>query len=201
MFFRALPALATWAAVSMLMGCSSDSGPPLSTAGTKKQSGGGSQSPDSGSATPPPPASGGTLAVTDGGVCAALAPKTLITQQQVAQAAPTPTGGTIAPGTYALTAMNKYTGSSGATGPTTKIQAELYELDSSTYQHAVAGQGADAGALGSVFLDSGDYTLTNTTYTRSTTCGVGGIPISYSASNSGLKLLFLDEEYVFTLQP
>jgi hypothetical protein len=142
----------------------------------------------------------GALAVTDGGPCAALVPTTLVTQQQVAAPTPQVIGGNIAPGTYVLTSMNKYTGTGGATGPTTKVQAEVWAVDSSSYQHAVSGATPDGG-LNAPSLDSGYYTAKNNTFLPSAKCGIGNIPVSYSVAGSVLKLSFLNEEYVFTRQP
>jgi hypothetical protein len=142
----------------------------------------------------------GSLAITDGAACGTIPPPALVTQQEVAQVGPIVTGGTIAPGLYFLTAMNKYTGLTGATGPTTKVQAQSILLDSSTYQSGEAGPTADGG-LGYTSFNSGSYTAKNKTYATSATCGVGGIPVSYTAENNLLKLSFLNEEYVFTLQP
>jgi hypothetical protein len=155
----------------------------------------GAVSSDSGSAPPP-----GMLAVTDGGVCASVMPTMLVTQQQVASPTPQSTGGVVTAGTYVLTQMNKYTGTGGATGPTTKIAAEVYRVDSSTYQHAKADAEPDGGGLSPVALDSGNYSATGTTFTVMATCGIGNIPVSYTATSTGLKLAFLNEEYVFTLQ-
>ena len=141
----------------------------------------------------------GALAVTDGGVCSTLMPTTLITQQQIPQATPQPMGGAIVPGTYALTAMNKYTDAGGATGPTTKVAAEMYAFDATSYAHAKGGPDGDGG-VGFVFVDSGDYSLMTTTYTQVTTCGVGNVPLSYSAGPAEIRFSFLNEEYVLTKQ-
>jgi hypothetical protein len=149
---------------------------------------------EAGDAAAAPP---GSLAVTDGGVCASVVASTLVTQQQVAIPTPQATGGVIAPGTYVLSQMNMYTGTGGATGPTSKVFAETYEVDSSTYQHAKTGATADGG-LGSTSLDSGTYTATGTTFTVHGTCGIANIPVSYSAAPGVLKLSFVNEEYVFT---
>src|SRR5690348_4927028 len=47
-----------------------------------------------------------------------LPPTTMVTQTQVAQAAPVPTGGVFVAGTYTMTADIIYTGVGGATGDT-----------------------------------------------------------------------------------
>jgi hypothetical protein len=154
----------------------------------------GGEGGEAGEAAAAPP---GSLAVTDGGVCASVIATTLVTQQQVASPTPQPTGGTIAPGTYVLTQMNMYTGADGGTGPTTKVFAETYEVDSSTYQHAKTGLAADGG-LGSTSLDSGNYTASGTTFSVHGTGGIANIPVSYTAAPGVLKLSFLNEEYVFT---
>jgi hypothetical protein len=159
--------------------------------------GGASSAPDDAGAVTSAP---GSLAITDGGVCAATVPTTLVTQQQVAAATPTPNGGTIVPGKYVLTSMNKYTGVTGVTGPTTKVQGEVIVLDSSSYQNATSGPLSDGG-IGFASLESGNYTAIKTTFTESATCGIGNIPVSYASDGVGtLKLSFLNEEYVFTRQ-
>ncbi|MFI5297195.1 MAG: hypothetical protein ACHREM_03785 [Polyangiales bacterium] len=144
--------------------------------------------------------SSGSLAVTDGGVCGTLAPTTLVTQQQVAQPSPTPTGGAITPGTYLLTEMNKYTGVGGATGPTSKIEATALALDATSYARAVAFPAGDAGALGLIAIDSGHYTATGTSFAPSATCGIGFVTVSYSATPTEVRHLFVGEEYVYTKQ-
>jgi hypothetical protein len=141
---------------------------------------------------------GGMLAVTDGGTCATLATTILVTQQSVAMPTPQPIGGAIVAGVYVLTAMNMYTGIGGTTGPTSKVQAQVWQFDSSTYQRATSY--ATDGGLGAASLDSGYYSLSGTTFSVSATCGTGNIPVSYSVEAPGLKLAFANEEYVFTRQ-
>ena len=172
---------------------SETTGPSFGTAGT----GGGSSSDDAGTSSAPGP---GGLAITDGGVCGATVPTTLVTQQQVAEPTPAPTGGGIAPGTYVLTQMNKYTGVGGVTGPTSRIQGEVIVLDASSYQNATSGPLSDGG-IGAASVESGNYTALKTTFTESATCGIGNIPVSYTSDGVGtLKLSFLSEEFVFTRQ-
>jgi hypothetical protein len=174
-------------------------GPALTAAGDSGvgaagEAGGGGEAGEAGDAAAAPP---GSLAVTDGGVCATVVATTLVTQQQVASPTPQPTGGVIAPGIYLLSQMNMYTGTGGATGPTSKVFAETYEVGSSTYQHAKTLPTADGG-LGTPSLDSGTYMASGTSFTVHATCGIGNIGVGYSVAPGFLKLSFLNEEYVFT---
>jgi hypothetical protein len=54
----------------------------------------------------------------------------------IAAAAPTPAGGTIADGTYALTALNKYTGAGGSTSPVAGNARVLITITGNTMQQA-----------------------------------------------------------------
>jgi hypothetical protein len=176
----------------------SDAGNVIGTAGEAGGAGEAGAARDTGAAGDAAAAKDGSLAVTDGGVCATVIATTLVTQQQVASPPPQPTGGVVVPGTYVLSQMNMYTGADGGTGPTSKVLAEKYQVDSSTYEHAKA-PGTDAGP-GSPSLDSGYYAASGTMFTVLATCPASNPSLTfyYSVAPGFLKLLFGNEEYVFT---
>ncbi len=55
--------------------------------------------------------------------------------QQMASTAPTPTGGTIADGTYVLTSGTLYTGAGGATGPLGLTLKQTWHFAGTAYSH------------------------------------------------------------------
>jgi hypothetical protein len=57
-----------------------------------------------------------------------------VTATEVAAAVPTPTGGTIANGTYALTALTAYTGVGGPTGNLALTASEVQTISGTTMQ-------------------------------------------------------------------
>lgn len=131
--------------------CSSSESTPSSTPVALDAGDAAPVSPDD--ASPPAEASVADTAVP---ACNALAQlDALITLEQVATAAPTPTGGAITDGTYLLTAYRRYTGLGGPSGPLperrfhetatykgTELQVNFGEPTfnvQETYKHEVSG--------------------------------------------------------------
>jgi hypothetical protein len=213
LMFRAL--VVALAVLGGAFACSSaPSEPPLlATGGGGGAVGGGGSSSSSsgGTCTPPNAETPGGLAIDGGGVCGCVLPTTLITEQQVNQPAPAVTGGPITPGTYVLTAISEYTGTGGATGPTSKIEGEVLVVTASalgqpSYERAVIGALSDGGA-GAPSVESGFYTVTlsdggpSTTFTENATCGIGNIPVGYTSNGTDtITLSFGSEYYVHTRQ-
>jgi len=137
----------------------------------------------------------GTL-VTSDGACGALMPRTLITQTQVASNAPAMTGGVIAPGTYQLSAWNKYTGAGGASGPTTSQQAALLEFDTTSFQHAEAGP-ATGGGVGGVSYSNGYWSTKDHSFSTDSKCGLL-IGSDFTVTGADIHFLFVNEEWVYT---
>ncbi len=158
----------------------------------------------SGTSTPPPAPSedrdGGDdganpndagPSVTDGAVgeCKGLTPSgAAITLAPVSGGAdPTPTGGTIADGTYQLTAVNVYNGPAEAA--TVRLKATL-TIDGARWTRAFSFQVQVGAAAGdeSVGSDSGTFTTVGTTVAGVTTCTDGESDNGFGAFSGGFSV-------------
>jgi hypothetical protein len=161
---------------AVALACSSD---PPGTAGTTSGGfppvDGGSSGTDGGSSG----SDGGSSSGGEGGVpldsggppptgeCAGLTKDgATITHQQVAQAAPSPTGGSIVAGKYILTAYTTYTGVGGATGPTTERLNSTLTVTSTMMKLAEADEDGD------LTPQAMTYTTTGTTLEMKFLCPV-----------------------------
>ena len=104
-------------------GSSGTSGSSGASGSSGELDGGGDAKPDA-----PGDAGGGGACGTSANVGRA------IDGQQVAMAAPTATGGTIADGTYTLTDITLYTGSGGATGPAGLTLTQTWGFSGGSYR-------------------------------------------------------------------
>ena len=112
---------------------------------------------------------------------------TVIPQTYVALAAVSGDGGTIAAGTYVLTAAAVYTGTDGGSGPTgTTFQDTLALADGGAYER-VASIVNDAGVDGSPFHQNGGIVLNGSSIQITQTCPSGMQPFTSYDSN-GTKL-------------
>lgn len=87
---------------------------------------------------------------------------TLLAIQQVAQAAPTPAGGTILDGTYVVTASTIYTGVGGLTGPNGSMVQATSVNSAGTYQYVDEGGGTVNRSIGTFSTGATDITITQT---------------------------------------
>lgn len=94
----------------------------------------------------------------------------VVAEQNVASAPPTPAGGTIADGTYFLTAAKVFTGAGGATGPT----GVTYQMDSKWAGGAFEYVEAITGGTGAGGKYAGTYATSGTAITITFTCGSTG---------------------------
>ncbi len=88
---------------------------------------------------------------------------TLLATLQVAQAAPSPGGGTIVDGTYVVTASTIYTGVNGVTGPNGAMVRATSVNSAGAYQYIDDGGGT-------VNRSAGTYSTTTTNITIVQTC-------------------------------
>jgi hypothetical protein len=133
------------AALALAAGCSSSSGGTSpSDAGSDHDAGADGAEPTDG-ATPEDGGSSGPDAAADASaeaatVCNMLANSAApITYSQVNQNPPTPQGGTMVDGTYAMTDASIYTGPNGPSGPSGMSQTTI-QVTGSTIQIASSGQ-------------------------------------------------------------
>jgi hypothetical protein len=102
----------------------------------------------------------------------------------VAAAAPTPAGGTIADGTYALATMSVYTGVNGSTAPVlTSTVSVVMAFAGNTVQEVTVMNGQER-------RYSAIFSVSGTTITMTDTCPVQGAepPIQFTASATELRL-------------
>jgi hypothetical protein len=94
------------------------------------------------------------------GHCNALTlPTSMVEQMNVADVMPTPSGGTLDPGTYVLTSWTNYTGAGGPSGPVGMMVQSQLVVDGTNYQY-IAGVSA---GVGPTITDlSGTYQLDGT---------------------------------------
>jgi hypothetical protein len=129
-------------------------------------------------------------ASTDGGpsACNALTNVgALVAQTYVATDPVTGDGGTIAPGTYALTAAVVYTGADGGAGPTGTSLEDTIAIDDAGLYQRVASIVNDAGLDGSPIHQNGDVVVNGATIQVNETCPPGTQPFTSYDSN-GTKL-------------
>lgn len=102
----------------------------------------------------------------------------------MASAMPAMTGGTVQAGLYYMTAITKYTGDGGASGPIAgDTQRMAFQASSSTVQFAESRGGCP------VQTSNASYTTSGTTMTMTTTCGGGKDgPVGYTASSTTLLI-------------
>lgn len=108
-----------------------------------------------------------------------------VTTTRVAEALPTLTGGTLAEGTYVVTAVTEYTGTGGASGTvagdtmkqTMRLAAGKFEI--------VRMQKTNPEKR-----SAGDYKTSGTTFTMTGTCpsASGDVPVNYEATGTTLKI-------------
>jgi hypothetical protein len=139
----------------------------------------------------------GTLAVTDGGACTTLTATSFVTESSVPSAPPPLTAGSVEPGTYVLTALNKYVGVGGSSSSPPAVEARVLQIDTGTYAQVWLTEGPDGG-VGNTDISSGTYQVKSKAFTLTSTCGAPQITVGYSVVGSTLHLLFGDEEYVLT---
>ncbi len=116
--------------------------------------------------THPPPAGGSggddsadTGTTADGAACPSLENEgALVTVENVGETVPATIGGTIATGTYTLTAENYYTGVGGNAGPTGSIVEETLSITDATLVFSLATGDLEGGTLGDSAITSGTYT-------------------------------------------
>ncbi len=126
---------------------------------------------------------GGSGDAADGGACNALVNSAqAVTIQQVAMDPPSPTGGTIADGTYDLTAVAIYTGPNGPSGPSGTSQTTI-AIAGDTIQ--VVGNGQPERRTVTLATMGSTFTATDTCPDTKVTMG------SYSFAGSAL-VIFLD---------
>jgi hypothetical protein len=111
----------------------------------------------------------------------------VVPQMFVATDAVTGDGGTIAAGTYVLTAAAVYTGGDGGAGPTgTTFQDTLAMGGDGTYER-VASIADDAGLDGSPFHQNGSFVVDGGSIQVTQTCPTGAQPFT-SYDSDGAKL-------------
>ena len=99
---------------------------------------------------------GGLVDSGNGCTTLALDQTTIISQQQIAEAAPVPTGGTILDGTYVLTKDTIFTGPGGTTAATGVTTQEIQSFSGTTFAvlTQAAAPAAAAGASGTFATSS-----------------------------------------------
>jgi hypothetical protein len=109
----------------------------------------------------------------------------------VAETAPSPAGGTIADGTYALTAMNAYSGAGGATGDLGIMASAVMTISGMTMQQAGQINGQEK-------RYTSTFTTSGTTIMTMDTCPAPNTDMhSYTATPNAL--IVIDSESGYTL--
>jgi hypothetical protein len=104
---------------------------------------------------------------------------------KVAEAFPTPVGGTIVPGTYWVTQELDYTGVNGATGTTAGTYSETAELTATEWDILATVSGMQ-------IAFKSTYTVAGTTFTALKVCGGNSNSSAFSYSVIGNEIHFLD---------
>lgn len=115
-------------------------------------------------------------------------PDPVVTVMQVAEVGPAPAGGALVPGTYVLTAATIYTGTGGASGPTTHTRREITTNDGTHYDLV---QVDVDGATMSMNREAGSYTIAGSQLTTTKECP-GGPPdtVGLTTTASSFTLIF-----------
>jgi hypothetical protein len=122
-------------------------------------------------------------------------------EEQTIGAIPTPTGGTIAPGTYLLRAMFYYPDTPEAgVALSPDVAQKTIIFGTTTYSFAQAVGTIDAG-LGAESLSGGTYTTSGTTLTLTAVCPTPGTTTyTFSATAASLSLYSGEHEEDYQLQ-
>jgi hypothetical protein len=194
-------ALLALASLGLWVGCSAKSAKPALLNG------------DTDSGVPPLPQGGGHpdgggeggLLADGGTACSGLTldNATVVTTQEVAEAAPLPLGGTITDGTYVLTKDTVYTGPGGTTGSTGVQQQAIQRFAGSAIEVVVSQPPNPTEALSgtyataSVTNDAGTSTPTRISFLF--TCPAGAPTSTFSYTATGTTLLeFVSASEVLT---
>lgn len=119
------------------------------------------------------------------GACNALANVAeVVTTQQVAEALPSLKGGSVAEGTYVVTAVTAYTGPGGATGPKTgTTMQQTMRLAAGAFDIVRIQNG------GTEKRSSGAYSTSGTAFTLGGTCPTtSSVPVEYDATPTTLRI-------------
>ncbi len=136
----------------------------------------------------------------DGGCLTVDNNASLVSEEDVADTLPTAIGGTLATGTYFLTAVNTYTGRNGNSGPTGNQYQETEFFDVATYTDARAVGNAEAG-VGDTTYASGVYSTSGNVLSIEASCpSPGGIQKTFSVNGNTLHVFVGQTEYIYTQQ-
>lgn len=119
------------------------------------------------------------------GACNALANVAdVVTTQQVAEALPSLKGGSVAEGTYVVTAVTAYTGPGGATGPKTgTTMQQTMRLAAGAFDIVRVQNG------GAEKRSSGAYSTSGSAFTLGGTCPTtSSVPVEYDATGTTLRI-------------
>jgi len=163
---------------------------------------------DEGNAHPPPSGGAGgddtadTGTTADGAACPTLENEgSLITVENVGETVPASIGGTIATGTYLLTAENYYTGIGGNAGPTGAIVEETLSITDTTMVFSLATGDLEAGTIGDSAITSGGYTASGMTLTFEEDCPLAATTtLGYSVDGNTLHIFSGQFETIYTQQ-
>jgi hypothetical protein len=163
---------------------------------------------DEGNVHPAPPGGAGgddgadTGTTADGAVCPSLENDgAIVTVENVGETIPAAIGGTIATGTYSLTAENYYTGVGGTAGPTGATVQETLSITDTSLVFSLATGDLEAGTLGDSAISSGAYTASGMTLTFEEDCPLAtNTALGYSVDGNTLHILIGQIESIFTAQ-
>ncbi len=192
---RILPLSCFVAALSLACGSESSSTPstPESDTGTPADT---SSAGDTGAAADTADTSAADTGTTDTATGDSSSPDTagacnaidnvadVVTTTRVAEAYPKLAGGTIADGTYVVTAVTEYTGAGGATGPRAgDTMKQTLRLAGGKFEIARIQDG------GAEKRSAGTFTTAGSTFTMTGTCPTtGALPIEFEATGTTVKL-------------
>ncbi|MBX3223903.1 MAG: hypothetical protein KF795_25545 [Labilithrix sp.] len=192
-----LPALVT---MPLVAACG-DENPPASTGASSS----GAPAPTTSPTGTSPPDGGGANTP----LCASE-PRTAGTAIEIRMAGtqPAPLGGTIAPGTYALSEVYTWTAPIADAGEdiptqqvTGKIASKTLRL-TATDAKLIGAEGTESGGLGADRLTAGTYTTEGVSFVLRPTCAAGPVKTyGYTASSAGIVLYDGDRQEIFSVVP
>lgn len=203
MLARALSSVfVTMIAIATLLACNDhDPHPaPLTDPGTGPGPGG------SGGSTPTGGGTSGTVSPLDAGVCTDLDDPTSA-RDEIGSSDPLipGTGGTIVDGTYDLTSVQRYVGTSGQAGDTGRSYKEVMRITDGTTLERIRVLQINSG--GGETTENASFVLTQTAGSNSITlspkCPTLGTnqTLTFTAQGTTLTLTSLEQQFTYTARP
>lgn len=130
------------------------------------------------------------------GVCTALDPTAYpdVEKTWVATAKPTPSGGSITPGTWALAKYEQFTGPGGESGPIGLRYRAVIAITTTGFERAFTGSG-----IGTPVLESGTWSVAGTNVTFTNACP-DPFPTTWAYTADATTLVVFEGDEAFTYE-